>query len=191
MVSTRPERTRAQRVRRRLMWAVALGGTALLTSGCTVNEALRMGESGSFLALEPELAIGLTNGMAEAVLRQRLQSAGLDAVVAVESAGTTSSHRGEPPDPRAVARAEARGYDLQGQRARSLQAQGAVLAAQLCGGQCLFDQRLHLASEFASRDRRRIARKGRANRHRRDARHQDVEPDRIAAKSRWVSAGRE
>jgi flagellar biosynthesis protein FlhA len=34
-----------------------------------LNEALRMGETGSFLALDPELAIGLTNGMAEAVLR--------------------------------------------------------------------------------------------------------------------------
>lgn len=58
--------------------------------------------------------------MAEAVLRQRLRAAGLDAVVAVESAGTTSSHRGEPPDARAVARAALRGYDLQGQRARGL-----------------------------------------------------------------------
>lgn len=43
MVSTRPERTSAQRLRRRLSWAFALGGAALLTSGCTVDEALRMG----------------------------------------------------------------------------------------------------------------------------------------------------
>jgi flagellar biosynthesis protein FlhA len=34
-----------------------------------LNEALRVGEGGSFLALDPELAIGLTNGMADAVLR--------------------------------------------------------------------------------------------------------------------------
>jgi flagellar biosynthesis protein FlhA len=34
-----------------------------------LNEALRLGEAGSYLALEPELTIALTNGMAEAVLR--------------------------------------------------------------------------------------------------------------------------
>jgi flagellar biosynthesis protein FlhA len=34
-----------------------------------LNEALRMGEAGSFLALDPEMAIALTNGMAESVLR--------------------------------------------------------------------------------------------------------------------------
>jgi flagellar biosynthesis protein FlhA len=34
-----------------------------------LNEALRMGENGSFLAPDPELAMGLANGMADAVLR--------------------------------------------------------------------------------------------------------------------------
>jgi flagellar biosynthesis protein FlhA len=34
-----------------------------------LNEALRMGDNGSFLVLDPEVAIGLTNGMADAVTR--------------------------------------------------------------------------------------------------------------------------
>lgn len=60
---------------------------------------------------------------AEAVLRARLASAGLDAAVQVDSAGTQDYHRGSAPDPRAVARASARGYDLQGLRARPLVAE--------------------------------------------------------------------
>lgn len=57
---------------------------------------------------------------AEAVLRARLQAAGLEGAVQVDSAGTHDFHRGSTPDPRAIARAAARGYDLQGLRARPL-----------------------------------------------------------------------
>lgn len=55
---------------------------------------------------------------AEAVLRQRLQRAGLAARVQVDSAGTIDHHAGEPPDPRAQRHAALRGYDLSGLRAR-------------------------------------------------------------------------
>jgi len=57
---------------------------------------------------------------AEAVLRARLAAAGLADQVQVDSAGTQDYHRGSPPDARAVARAAARGYDLQALRARLL-----------------------------------------------------------------------
>lgn len=57
---------------------------------------------------------------AEGVLRARLQRAGLDGLVAVESAGTTGFHSGEAPDPRAVRHAAGRGYDLSGIRARAV-----------------------------------------------------------------------
>ncbi len=60
--------------------------------------------------------------MAEAVLRSKLASAGLDTAVAVDSAGTHGFRRGTPPDPRAVARAALRGYRLDGIRSRPLAA---------------------------------------------------------------------
>ena len=56
--------------------------------------------------------------MAEAVLRHKLAGTGLGAAVSVDSAGTHGFHRGLSPDPRAVARAEARGYVMAGQRSR-------------------------------------------------------------------------
>ena len=43
MVSTRPVRTAAQRVRRRLAVGALFGASAMLTTGCTVDQALRMG----------------------------------------------------------------------------------------------------------------------------------------------------
>ena len=43
MVSTRPERTAKSRIRRGLAMTAALGSAAWLTTGCTVDEALRMG----------------------------------------------------------------------------------------------------------------------------------------------------
>lgn len=43
MVSTRPERTAKSRFRRGLAMSLALGSTAWLTAGCSVDEALRMG----------------------------------------------------------------------------------------------------------------------------------------------------
>lgn len=55
---------------------------------------------------------------AEGVLRAKLQAAGLGKQVEVDSAGTAGSHRGEPPDARAVRYAAGRGYDLSSLRAR-------------------------------------------------------------------------
>ena len=55
---------------------------------------------------------------AEGVLRAKLQRAGLGGLIVVDSAGTIGSHAGEAPDPRAIAHAAARGYDLSGLRAR-------------------------------------------------------------------------
>ncbi len=57
---------------------------------------------------------------AEGVLRHKLEQAGLGAAVQVGSAGTHGYHTAEPPDPRAVRAAAARGYDLSRLRARPL-----------------------------------------------------------------------
>lgn len=59
---------------------------------------------------------------AEGVLREHLARAGLGEQVLVDSAGTIGSHRGSPPDPRAVAHAARRGVDLSRLRARPVQA---------------------------------------------------------------------
>jgi protein-tyrosine phosphatase len=56
---------------------------------------------------------------AEGVLRVKLQRAGL-AGVHVDSAGTQGYHTAEPPDPRAVRAAAARGYDLSRLKARPM-----------------------------------------------------------------------
>lgn len=55
---------------------------------------------------------------AEAVLRAKLQAAGLAARVTVDSAGTGDWHVGEPPDARSQRHAANRGYDLASLRAR-------------------------------------------------------------------------
>jgi protein-tyrosine phosphatase len=55
---------------------------------------------------------------AEGVLRTKLEQAGLQGRVRVDSAGTIGSHAGEPPDPRAIQHAAQRGYDISGLRAR-------------------------------------------------------------------------
>lgn len=55
---------------------------------------------------------------AEAVLRHRVQRAGLAARVEIDSAGTYAGHVGSPPDERSIAHAARRGYDLTDQRAR-------------------------------------------------------------------------
>ena len=60
--------------------------------------------------------------MAEAVLRGKLQRAGLAEAVRVDSAGTHGFHRGNPPDPRGVAQAQARGYSLAGLKSRPVTA---------------------------------------------------------------------
>jgi protein-tyrosine phosphatase len=57
---------------------------------------------------------------AEAVLRHKLREAGLHDAVTVDSAGTHAWHTGSPPDPRSVAHAARRGYDLSGLRAREV-----------------------------------------------------------------------
>ncbi len=57
---------------------------------------------------------------AEAVLRHQLQQAGLAGRVWVDSAGTHGFHTQEPPDPRAIAAAGRRGYDLSPLRARAV-----------------------------------------------------------------------
>ena len=56
--------------------------------------------------------------IAEAVLRAKLQQAGLADQVAVDSAGTHGFHKGTAPDPRAVAQAGLRGYRLSGLKSR-------------------------------------------------------------------------
>lgn len=55
---------------------------------------------------------------AEGVFRKLIADAGLDGRVRVDSAGTAGYHQGAPPDARAAAAAKARGFDLDGIRAR-------------------------------------------------------------------------
>lgn len=54
----------------------------------------------------------------EAVLRAKAQQLGVD--VEVDSAGTIGYHEGNPPDPRAKAAGEKRGYSFRGIRARQV-----------------------------------------------------------------------
>ena len=58
---------------------------------------------------------------AEAVFRQRLSDAGLDAQVAVDSAGTSDWHVGKPADTRTRLAAQRRGYDMTALRGRQVQ----------------------------------------------------------------------
>jgi protein-tyrosine phosphatase len=57
---------------------------------------------------------------AEAVLRHKLQLAGLHETVEVDSAGTHAWHSGAPPDARSMAHAARRGYDLSDLSARAV-----------------------------------------------------------------------
>jgi protein-tyrosine phosphatase len=57
---------------------------------------------------------------AEAVMRRLVDEAGLNARVAVDSAGTGNWHIGEAPDERAQRAGERRGYDLAPLRARQI-----------------------------------------------------------------------
>jgi protein-tyrosine phosphatase len=57
---------------------------------------------------------------AEGVFRRLARDAGLDGRVRVDSAGTGGYHIGASPDARALAAAQARGYDLSGIRARKI-----------------------------------------------------------------------
>jgi protein-tyrosine phosphatase len=58
--------------------------------------------------------------MAEGALRVRLEEAGLDRRVQVDSAGTGDWHVGQPPDRRAIACARRHGVDIAGLRGRQL-----------------------------------------------------------------------
>lgn len=60
---------------------------------------------------------------AEGVLRQRLEAAGLDAQILVDSAGTHAYHTGDSPSDLAVRSGAQRGYDLTGLRARRVTAE--------------------------------------------------------------------
>ena len=60
--------------------------------------------------------------IAEAVLRSKLDKAGLAADVVVDSAGTHGFHRGSAPDPRGVAQAALRGYQVAGLKSRPVEA---------------------------------------------------------------------
>jgi len=55
---------------------------------------------------------------AQGVFQRKLEWAGLEQRVSVESAGTGAWHLGKAPDPRTQAAARARGYDLSNLRAR-------------------------------------------------------------------------
>lgn len=57
---------------------------------------------------------------AEAVLRQRLETAGLDAQIHVDSAGTHAYHTGDSPSELALRSGVKRGYDLTALRARQV-----------------------------------------------------------------------
>jgi len=57
---------------------------------------------------------------AEGVLRKIIKENGLDGFIEVDSAGTHGYHAGEAPDPRAIAAAAKRGYDLKSLRARKV-----------------------------------------------------------------------
>lgn len=55
---------------------------------------------------------------AEAVFRSKVQRAGLDSHIDIDSAGTGDWHIGRAPDPRAIEHASQAGYDLDNLRAR-------------------------------------------------------------------------
>ena len=57
---------------------------------------------------------------AEGVFRHMVETAGLSGEIQTDSAGTHGYHIGDPPDPRTVAAAAARGFDLKPLRARKV-----------------------------------------------------------------------
>lgn len=58
---------------------------------------------------------------AEGVFRAQVQAAGLDNLIATDSAGTHGYHVGDPPDRRAISAAARRGIDISDLRARRVQ----------------------------------------------------------------------
>ena len=59
--------------------------------------------------------------LAEGILRQRAQEAGLS--IYVDSVGTGSWHADNPPDPRAIVAARVHGINIEDQRARKIRAE--------------------------------------------------------------------
>jgi|TARA_R110000772_G_scaffold165646_4_gene277143 protein-tyrosine phosphatase len=57
---------------------------------------------------------------AEGVFRKLLADRGLEHRIHADSCGTADWHSGKPPDPRSIAAAKRRGYDLEALRARPL-----------------------------------------------------------------------
>jgi protein-tyrosine phosphatase len=57
---------------------------------------------------------------AEAVFRHQVREAGLEGRFHIDSAGTHGYHIGDPPDPRSIATALARGVDMRNLRARKV-----------------------------------------------------------------------
>ncbi|CAN5813932.1 low molecular weight protein-tyrosine-phosphatase [soil metagenome] len=57
---------------------------------------------------------------AEGVFRTLAQRAGLEHAFTIASAGTSNVHVGEPPSAPAIAAAARRGYDISGQRSRTV-----------------------------------------------------------------------
>lgn len=60
---------------------------------------------------------------AEGVFRKLVADAGLHGRIRIDSAGTAGYHEGHPPDARALAAAAARGFELDGIRARRVAAE--------------------------------------------------------------------
>lgn len=58
--------------------------------------------------------------MAEGVFKHYVAQAGLQDLIASDSAGTHDYHVGDPPDPRALRASERRGYDLSALRGRQV-----------------------------------------------------------------------
>jgi protein-tyrosine phosphatase len=57
---------------------------------------------------------------AEGVFRKLVESSSIAGLVDIDSAGTHGYHEGSPPDPRAIAHAAKRGYDITALRAREV-----------------------------------------------------------------------
>lgn len=64
--------------------------------------------------------------IADVVVNARLEAAGLDGQVAVDSYGTAGWHQGKPMDPRSAAILDANGYDSSRHRARQIDAASAA-----------------------------------------------------------------
>jgi protein-tyrosine phosphatase len=104
---------------------------------------------------------------AEGVFRAQVAAAGLNARIVTDSAGTHDYHIGEPPDPRSIKAAAARGIDISDLRARMVRAEDfsrfdLVLAMDQRNQQALADlcpagtsDRLRMFMEFAPEAGRR------------------------------------